>query len=200
MADDNYMWSNPDRDRGVLTPDDRKFLLGQTDYKNPQSARRRRARIRQRVTDALLDFHLLCELEDRDRDQIFDRESADLGIGFSGAYSFLYDGLVRYWDDYEHVDMNLIVYIEQAIQKADFNRGYRTEFTMDLERDKLADPRQIFQRAKEQGYQSLTWPELEYIWESTEVNADEFARFLSNMLGEDIDARQIRLERNLTGK
>ena len=193
MSDDEVKAHDLERDRGILTMEDRQFLVGEMDYENPQSARRTRARIRQRVTNALLDFKLLRYLEDRDRDQIF--EDQDLGGAFASAYAFLYDGLLRYWEDYEHVDMNLKLYLEQAIQNGDFAQGYRTEFNMETYREELDEPEEVFQRAKEQGFDSLTWPELEYIWESSEVNADEFAEYLSQILGEDIPSRDIRYER-----
>lgn len=195
MSDEGISAFDPNRDRGILTEEDRKFLLGETEYENPQSARRSRARIRQRVTDALLDFEILRYLEVRDRDQIFQDQEPDLGGSFSQAYTFLYDGLLRYWDDYWHVDKNLNIYLEQAIQNTDFTQGYRTEFSMEIERDKLDDPEEIFQRAKEQGFQSLTWPEFEYIWKSNKVNAGEFAQFLSRLFGENIDGQNIRYER-----
>ena len=193
MSEDKFRAHDLDRDRGILTVEDRRFLVGEMDYENPQSARRTRARIRQRVTNALLDFELLRQLEDRDRNQIF--EDQEFGGAFASSYSFLYDGLLRYWEDYEHVDMNLRIYLEQAIQNGDFARGYRTEFTMKTSREELDEPEEIFQRAKSQGFDSLTWPEFEYIWESSEVNAEEFAKYLSQMFGEDIASRDIRYER-----
>lgn len=193
MPDDGARAHDLERDRGILTMEDRRFLVGEMDYEDQQSARRTRARIRKRVTNALLDFELLRYLEDRDRNQIF--EDQDLGGAFASTYSFLYNGLLRYWEDYEHVDMNLIVYLEQAIQNGDFAQGYRTEFNMETYREELDEPEEIFRRAKDQGFDLLTWPELEYIWESSEVNAEEFAEYLSQILGEDITSRDVRYER-----
>ncbi|EMA72672.1 hypothetical protein C462_00567 [Halorubrum distributum JCM 13916] len=66
---------------------------------------------------------------------------------------------------------------------------------METYREELDEPKEIFQRAKEQGFDSLTWAELKYIWESSEVNADEFAEYLSQILGEEIPSGDIRYER-----
>lgn len=56
-----------DRERGILTPSDREFLLERkTDY-TEHSKKQKRNRIRRRVRNAILDFTILFEhLEDRD--------------------------------------------------------------------------------------------------------------------------------------
>jgi hypothetical protein len=63
------------RDRGILTPRDRKLLLDHPENEiEPGSHTERRARqeIRDRIYDSLLDFVILYEgLSDRDRDLIF---------------------------------------------------------------------------------------------------------------------------------
>lgn len=60
------------RPRGILTDADREYLAGETDLK-PQTERRRRQLIRERVFNALFDFWYLVDyLPQTDLDQIFD--------------------------------------------------------------------------------------------------------------------------------
>ncbi|ELY73542.1 hypothetical protein [Natrinema pallidum] len=199
MSDEELQAYDLDRDRGILTPEDRKFLLGQTEYKHPQSARRRRAKIRQRITNAFLDFTILEFLQERDRNQIFTGEDrrSKLGGGFASAFTFLYDALIRSREDNAHVDMNLNIYLEQAIETVDQSRGYRTEFEMDIEREELEDPNKIFRRAKDEGFHTLTSAEFELLWNSEEVDAAAFASFINQLLEDEkpISATDIQKER-----
>lgn len=63
-----------DRDRGILTEDDRKFLLGDEEKANLSEGAEYniRRRIRERVEDSLLDFNILLEeLDAADRKKVF---------------------------------------------------------------------------------------------------------------------------------
>lgn len=74
-----YRTPADDRDRGILTETDRKFLRGESDIE-PQShgERRARARIRKRLRNAIYDLSLLfVHLEERDRKQVFHRGTLD---------------------------------------------------------------------------------------------------------------------------
>lgn len=54
------MSNNSDkRGRGILTPTDRAFLWGEKEYKNPETVSHRRADIRDRVRNAIIDFTIL---------------------------------------------------------------------------------------------------------------------------------------------
>jgi hypothetical protein len=60
----------PDRDRGILSVDDRDYLSDRKNL-NPGSERNARRRIRDRVRNGLYDFEYLTEeLEDRDVEQV----------------------------------------------------------------------------------------------------------------------------------
>lgn len=48
-----------DRPRGMFTPADRAFLLGETEFENDQSERDARYRIRQRAIESIRDFRIL---------------------------------------------------------------------------------------------------------------------------------------------
>lgn len=47
-----------DRDRGFLTAQDKEYLLGELEYENDNNRYKRRARIRNHLQDAILDFQL----------------------------------------------------------------------------------------------------------------------------------------------
>lgn len=199
--DDKQDWESPyllDRERGILTPEDRKYLFGEKEYKHPESARNRRAKIRQRVRNSLLDFVVLKYLEPRDREQIFNTDDPEIPGGLSSAFIFLYDALVRSKEDNVNVDLNLNVYIEQAVQIADQERGYRSEVSVEIDREELDDPATIFERAKREGFSTLTGPEMDLLWYSDEVDPAAFASFMNQLFPDDdeeIKASHILKER-----
>ena len=87
-----------DRDRGILSPADRAYLRGETELASVQSERNARARIRDRVHEALYDFEVLVEhLSERDRRLVFeDRLDAEGVAAFDAllsAVAFLYAGV-----------------------------------------------------------------------------------------------------------
>jgi hypothetical protein len=98
--DDETDDSDPDdRGRGVLTKKDRSFLRGDADFgPKSNSARRARQRIRDRTRNAVRDFGLIADaLQDRDREQIFERgaedDLAEFNGGLVGALRFIYSGV-----------------------------------------------------------------------------------------------------------
>lgn len=61
---------NPDRPRGILTPTDRRYLLGEDD-RDGQDERNTRYRIRERTQNSLLDLQLIAdEMEPRDMERV----------------------------------------------------------------------------------------------------------------------------------
>jgi len=94
-----------DREPGMLTYDDREYLLGQKNVSGGSEAQLRQ-RMRDRVRNALLDFELLLKaMEDRDIQTIFDniteppwpRESeiSEVYHGSEYALAFLYYGITE---------------------------------------------------------------------------------------------------------
>lgn len=84
---------NPDRSRGILSPHDRQFLLEESyrDDLAAQSQRNVRARIRERLRNAILDFYLLDEyLEDQDREQVFSEHNQAVREGIHANLAFLF--------------------------------------------------------------------------------------------------------------
>lgn len=91
---------NGDRPRGALTPEDRAYLAGETDYEYSQSEINARRRIRERIYHTLLDGHyLFTALDSRDCWQIFDPrhqprlvededdESVSRGMAYADEYT-----------------------------------------------------------------------------------------------------------------
>jgi hypothetical protein len=199
MVENEFTAYDVDRPRGILSTEDRKFLLGETDYSTSASARRRRQKIRERVTHAMLDFQVLEYLEARDRNQIFAGEERRslLASGFSGGFFFLYDALARAREDTKHIDMDLEAYLSQVIEHVEKTRGYRATLNLEIQREELSDPEEIFERVKRDGFTSLTAAELDTLWFSDEVDAAAFASFLNQELSgdEDEDIRALDIEK-----
>lgn len=93
--------------------------------------------------------------------------------------------------------MNLKLYTEQAIQTVDQQRGYRSEVSIEINREELDRPKVIFDRAREKGLLSLTGPEMDLLWMSDEVDAAALADFFNNLFPneEDISPSDILKER-----
>lgn len=101
---DELRGSGPiDRERGVLTPADREFLLGRKEFDHRQTYTNTWQRIRDRVTNSLLDFAIIATQIDADqRDRIFDDLQATTRAECLGALiSFLYAGLNRDEQEFE---------------------------------------------------------------------------------------------------
>ncbi len=82
-----------DRPRGILSSSDRELLLGESELK-PQTKRRRRQIIRERVVNSLFDFWILVDyLSETDIEQIFeqDRRIHSTDLEAPPPYDFLHD-------------------------------------------------------------------------------------------------------------
>ncbi|MCO8245605.1 hypothetical protein [Haladaptatus sp. AB643] len=104
-----------DRGRGILSPADRAYLLGEAAMEHDQSKRNAEARIRQRITDAILDFPILIHhLKKKDRRQVFDRTLEDDGFmdGLTAMLSFVYVGMEGSGAEFSHA-------LEPAVRKAE---------------------------------------------------------------------------------
>jgi len=119
-SDDEYDYGRAGRPRGVLSPADREYLLGESDLEDQSHGeRRRRGFIRERLLHAILDFRLIFEyLEQRDIVQVFDpvrdpgrdadksrdREKEDaLRAGVEDVFAFLYGATRRSHPSFRHL-------------------------------------------------------------------------------------------------
>ncbi|ADB62185.1 hypothetical protein Htur_3321 [Haloterrigena turkmenica DSM 5511] len=95
-----------DRERGVLSPADRAYLLGDREMSHDQSKRNAEARIRRRIRAAVLDFDLfLHTLAKKDRRQVFEEAATDEEFlaGLRAMLAFAYLGLEESGTDFETV-------------------------------------------------------------------------------------------------
>ncbi|MDL0126300.1 hypothetical protein PNQ92_12910 [Halobacterium salinarum] len=178
-----------DRDRGILTPDDRKFLKGEKEYQSEQSERDARYRIRSRIKDAILDFSILLHHLDRhDREQVFSTYDGVSGLsdngdelsgeafrdfvestmfqnGISDALSFFILGIE---DTNEPVDSML----ETGIAGAEEEKGYLVdEVTVEISVKRKKPEIEALLEKFEAG-EPLTEDELEAVIRSGEIELD----------------------------
>ncbi|MUV57164.1 hypothetical protein [Halogeometricum sp. CBA1124] len=132
-ADDSLAYA-ADRDRGILTPSDREFLLGRkTDY-TEHSKKQKRNRIRRRLRNAILDFTILFDhLEDRDRETVFNpedeaREAYTQGI--VDMLGFLHLGTMGYYVPFKDMLGQGVNRAEQKLAGSDY-RMVTVDFNVD---------------------------------------------------------------------
>ncbi|OIB58041.1 hypothetical protein [Natrialba sp. SSL1] len=209
MAPETPIIPDDERDRGVLTPDDRKFLKGEKEYQSEQSERDARYRIRSRIKDAILDFSILLHHLDRnDREQVFSTYEGISGLsnnsdelsgeafrefvestmfqnGISDAISFFILGIE---DTNEPVDSML----ETGIEGAEEEKGYLVdEVTVEISVKRKKPELEVLLEKFESG-EPLTEDELEAVIRSGEIELDAgtldtlFER-VSESLSEDIE-------------
>ncbi len=133
-ASDSEPAFDPDRDRGVLTPSDREFLLGRkTDY-TEHSKKQKRNRIRRRVRNAILDFTILFEhLDERDRETVFDPEDDEgeaYTRGITDTLAFLHLGTMGYSTPFKHMLARGVSKGEQELAGSDY-RMVNVSFNVD---------------------------------------------------------------------
>ena len=123
-----------DRDRGILTPSDREFLLGRkTDY-TEHSKKQKRNRIRRRLRNAILDFTILFEhLEERDRETVFNPDDDDRDAytrGITDMLAFLHLGTMGYHTPFKHMLSKGVNKAEQELADSDY-RMVSVDFNVD---------------------------------------------------------------------
>ena len=121
---DNRLIYDPDRDRGILTPSDREFLLGRkTDY-TEHSKKQKRNRIRRRIRNAILDFPIIFDhLDDRDRETVFDPEDDERAAytqGIVDMLAFLHLGTMGYSTPFKDMLARGVAKGEQELASSDY--------------------------------------------------------------------------------
>ncbi|APX95120.1 hypothetical protein [Natronorubrum daqingense] len=104
-----------DRERGVLSPADRAYLLGEREMSHDQSKRNAEARIRRRIRAGMLDFDLfLHTLSEKDRRQVFEEPASDEAVieAVRAMVAFTYLGLEETGQDFDAV-------LEPAVRSAE---------------------------------------------------------------------------------
>jgi len=178
------------RDRGVLSPADREFLRGDRELSSVQAERNARARIRERVYDALLDFEVLVEhLDDRDGELVFEKRANDADgteafDAFVSTLAFLYRGLGETDLDFETVlreGVNLAEAGNDRAATVDYDVTFHA-----LDADHL--------REKVAADESLSLPEIAYLYESDDVTRDELAALLGESRADGVEDGRVQAE------
>ncbi|WP_435065299.1 hypothetical protein [Halobaculum sp. EA56] len=162
-----------ERERGILSPADRAYLRGETEFASVQSERNARARIRDRVHAGLYDFELLVErLAERDRRLVFedrlDREGTAAFDALVSAVAFLYRGV----DD---TDLDFETVLSEGINLAEAGEGRAA--TVDLDVTFRALSVAEVRRKMHEG-EPLSLTELAFADTRTEISGDEFAEYV----------------------
>lgn len=144
--------SEQNRDRGILTSADRSFLNGEAELRNEQSRRDARYRIRNRLSNAILDFQILLNsLDEKDSESVFENllsqngEEIELAPNHEliQAITFLYEGIESQGFDFEEV-------LELAIVRSETRQGrvvQDIEIQINIDSE-TPDPNELLERLR----------------------------------------------------
>jgi hypothetical protein len=161
-----------ERDRGILTDRDRKYLWGQIDYETAAALSQCRRDIRQRAENGLLDLLYLSKLEEGEPDRIM--QSLDenaVGGALRNSVASLIEFLYQNVDDPERwLESALVTGIKSAVQQpgrtgADVNIEIDVAPPMDL--DELED------RLRSENSHTLTNEEIGALVNAGRLSADD---------------------------
>lgn len=125
MADPESMPEDTDRPRGILSPSNREYLLGNKEYKNEATENQIRQDIRDRIYHSILDLELIdLYLGERDKElaigqRIFDPypiSSEDWEINDIGLYSGIYHGFSLLLDELLWAGRSPNFIVEEAME------------------------------------------------------------------------------------
>ncbi|MFA9425597.1 hypothetical protein [Natronorubrum sp. A-ect3] len=211
------MNSDIDRERGVLSPADRAYLLGEREMSHEQSKRNAEARIRRRIHAAVLDFDLLLHtLPEKDRKQLFERATTDEAFldGLRALVAFLYLGTEKYGVDFEDVLEPAIRSSEEYLAATDREANVSVDVTLDVETtvesslkgvaarldaDEPVTPRELFSLVMQGTYDARSHDRITLVRTDDEQTPDGFLERLASYLDGELrfvsDSRAvIRLE------
>lgn len=199
------MNTETDRERGVLSPADRAYLLGDREMSHEQSKRNAEARIRRRIHAAMLDFDLLLHtLPEKDRKQLFERTTTDEAFldGLRAAVAFLYLGTEKHGVDFEDVLEPAIRSSEEYLAATDRAANVSVDVTFDVEttvesslegivaRLDVGDPvtpRELFSLVMQGEYDARSHDRITLVRVDDERTPDGFLERLASYLGGELD-------------
>lgn len=174
------------RDRGILTPRDRQYLVGQTDLK-AESERQVRQRIRDRLKNSVRDFMFIrwC-LSERDREAFADdlyRDAGSLWQGYINMLSFFYRLNIDRGYRMESDLYNAIKSVEDQLEE---ERGQTIEIDIDIvvDRQVIHDHSDLKDKYEEndpmtpEEFQTLLFDSDHYDHLSLEERWERFGQFL----------------------
>lgn len=179
------------RPRGVLSPADRAYLRGEREFASVQSERNARARIRERVYNAVLDFELLVEhLSETDREIVFEEwfDEIDGTVALDAlvsAVAFLYRAT-------EDTDLEFESVLREAVNVAEAKEDRAASVRLELTYHALSGEQL---RGKLERGEELSLTEIAYLQRSDDVRADELARYFRDA---DADVDDGRIQSKVT--
>lgn len=151
-----------DRQRGILTTDDRDYLTGRKNLQ-PDSERNTRKRIRDRTRNAVYDFeYLTAELESRDVTQLVtdaDEPNDELFDAAEDVIAFVFRMCAHAPDTGQSTDDRFRELLRNGIEKGLDERHEVLDFNLDLQYGLPREQRERLLRKVREG-EDLTLPEL----------------------------------------
>lgn len=178
-----------ERGRGILGRSDRKFLVGDSDIEpKSQSERNARARIRDRLRNAILDFPILLEhLEDRDLEQVLQPDVLynDVTAAIPAAIGLLY------LDDEEVFQTR----VQQGIKKAEVRKGWDADVTVDIDVERKTSVEDLADRVAETGiHTDVSVKGLNVLLKAGEIDPELYGRVVERRLREGTLSEGLALE------
>jgi hypothetical protein len=168
--------NDTDRDRGILSEADRAYLRGETDYASVQSERNARARIRDRLFEAVRDFELLVEgLPERDRELVFGKRFGD--EPGPAAFDALVSALAVLYLGVGDTELSFEAVLHEAVNVAEAGDGRAATVELELTYDRLS-PEGLLHKLELGEELSLT--ELAYLHDHDDVSRDRLARYVAD--------------------
>lgn len=173
-----------DRPPGILTPEQRRLLLGKIDEELSEEAiRSRRYRIRRRVKEALTDFLILDYLPDQDQKNVFEEYADATTIRQLDAHSFdkIYVMLILFSRNMERELFLefLSEAVEGRIREDHIRRGEHADvevgFDISIETTTLDELKDRFDAREE-----LTPSEQGALFFNERVTSEEFAEYFND--------------------
>ncbi|MDB2284513.1 hypothetical protein PM038_04405 [Halorubrum ezzemoulense] len=151
-----------DRQRGILTTDDRDYLTGRKNLQ-PDSERNTRKRIRDRTRNGVYDFeYLTAELESRDVTQLVtdaDEPNDELFDAAEDVIAFVFRMCAHAPDTGQSTDDRFRELLRNGIKKGLDERHEVLDFNLDLQYGLPREQRERLLRKVREG-EDLTLPEL----------------------------------------
>lgn len=198
------MYTDTDRERGMLSDADRAYLLGEATMTHEQSKRNAEARIRRRVRNAILDFDLLLHtLSTKDRRQLFEdvHDETEFLDALRAMVAFTYLGTREQGLAFDEVLVPAVRSSEEAYAAKRHGSNVSVEVAFDVETtveatlDGLADrieagepitPRQLFTLVVEGDRDLREYDEIALVRADDGVD-DEFLERLATYLEAEVD-------------
>lgn len=186
--------SGESRDRGILSQADREYLRGETTFATQQSERNARARIRDRIYNAILDFEYLVEhLEDRDRELVFEKrfenmDGTDALDAMVSAMAFLYLAT-------GDTDLEFESVLSEGINVAEAKSDRAAAVDLDLTFHSLTASQL---REKLERGETLSLTELAFLHNSDEVRMDELASYFREFEEDTAEIDDGRIQSKVT--